>query len=188
MIIASPYTLPHWNENCTSFQEQKQTHKRRRKRKKKPKQWQQQKLESTHQQIGQQQQQKSNRAKQNKKSNHLTELATHVTHVLQAPDTLPYHSLELDRLGLYVRLPLFIEKIMVDQAPSHCFSEIKGCRIVKPDGRVSKLNSRIEHGLYVGSSHPKTMFEIAKPHGKTMKIFGRSWWTFKLCCKKGCMM
>ena len=35
--------------------------------------------------------------------------------------------------------------------------------VVKPENRVSKLNSRTGLGLYVGSSHPKTMSEMTKP-------------------------
>ena len=41
-----------------------------------------------------------------------------LTHVLQMPNTKPYHSWELDGLGLYVRLSLIIDKIMLAQAPS----------------------------------------------------------------------
>lgn len=41
-----------------------------------------------------------------------------LTHVLQMPNTTPYHSWELDGLGLYVRLSLIIDKIMLAQAPS----------------------------------------------------------------------
>ena len=32
-----------------------------------------------------------------------------------------------------------------------------------PENWVSKLNFRTELGLYVGSSHPKTMSEMTKP-------------------------
>ena len=41
-----------------------------------------------------------------------------LTHVLQMPNTKPYHSWELDGIGLYLRLSIIIDKIMLAQAPS----------------------------------------------------------------------
>ena len=55
------------------------------------------------------------------------------THVLQAPNTQPYDSYNLDGLGLHVRSSLLIDKTMLGQAPLHCFSETKDCRVVMPE-------------------------------------------------------
>ena len=52
---------------------------------------------------------------------------------------------------------------MIGQVLLHCFSKTKDCSIVMPENCVSKLNFRTELGLYVGSSHPKTMSEMTKP-------------------------
>ena len=76
---------------------------------------------------------------------------------------------ELDILGLYVRSSLFIDKTMLDRAPLQCFSKTKDCRFVKPENWVSKLNSRTGLGLYVGSSHPKTLSEMTKSACKKEK-------------------
>ena len=73
---------------------------------------------------------------------------------------------------------------MLGQAPLHCFSETKDCRVVMPENWKSKLNSRTGLGLYVGSSHPKTMSEMTKPPCKTMTIFGRSWKNLNFPIKK----
>ena len=85
---------------------------------------------------------KERRNKKNK-SNKIIQLLTEApelvtldcsfTHVLQAPNTQPYQSLELDGLGLYVRSLLLIDKTMLGQAPLHCFSETKDCRVVMPE-------------------------------------------------------
>ena len=68
----------------------------------------------------------------------------------------------MDGLGLYVRSSLLIDKIMFDWAPLQCLSKTKDCRVVKPENWVSELNSRTGLGLYLGSSHPKTMSEMTK--------------------------
>ena len=91
----------------------------------------------------------------------------------------------MDRLGLYVKLSLLTDKTMLSQAHLHCFFETKDYRVEKPENWVSKLNSCIGLGLYVGSSHAKTKSEMTKPSRKNMKVDGRSWGIFKLCCKKG---
>ena len=105
----------------------------------------------------------------------LVTLDCSLTHVLQVPNPQPYHSLELDGLGLYVRSSLLIEKNMLGQAPLHYFSKTKNCRVVMPENWVSKLISHTGLWLYVGPSHPDTLSEMTKTPCKTMKIFGRSW-------------
>ena len=162
-------------------------------KKKKQQQQQQDKLKSTQQQIDRQKS-KINRKEEVKKTKereekkkkkiktkviqlltvapeHMT-LACDLTHVLQVPNTEHYHTYELDGLGLYVRSSLLIDKTTLGQAPLHCFSEIKDCRVVMPENRVSKLSSPTGLGLYVGLSHPKAMSEMTKTPWKTMKIFG----------------
>ena len=111
-----------------------------------------------------------------------------LTHVLQVPNTESYHSLELDGLGLYVRLlSLLIDKIMLDRAPLQCFSETLDCRVVKPENWVSKLNSLRMSGVICGVVTPKdNVWSDKTPLQKKLEIFGRSWGTFKLFCKKGC--
>ena len=73
----------------------------------------------------QKQQNQQTKKQQQQQKNHLLPVASELvtldfslTHVLQMPNTKPYHSWELDGLGLYVRLSLIIDKIMLAQAPS----------------------------------------------------------------------
>ena len=47
--------------------------------------------------------------------------------------------------------------------PYNASPETKDYRVVKPENWVSKLNIHTELGLCVGSSHPKTMYELTKP-------------------------
>ena len=105
----------------------------------------------------------------------LVTLDCSLTQVLQVSNTQPYHSYKLDGLGICVRSSLIIDKTMLGQASLHCFSKTKDCKVVMPENWVSKLNSRTGLGLYVGSSHPKTLSEMTKPTCKTMETFGRSW-------------
>ena len=73
----------------------------------------------------QKQQNQQTKKQQQQQKNHLLPVASELvtldfslTHVLQMPNTKPYHSWELDGFGLYVRLLLIIDKIMLAQAPS----------------------------------------------------------------------
>ena len=110
-----------------------------------------------------------------------------LTHVLQAPDT--------QLCQLRVGWTKVISAVATPHRQDHVWSSplplllrTKDSRVVKLENCVSKLNFCTGLGLCVGSSHPKTMSEVTKLPCKTMKIFGRSWGTFKLSCKKGCMM
>ena len=108
----------------------------------------------------------------------LVTLDCSLTHVLQPPKTQPYHSWELDELGLYARSLLLINNIMLSstilcmiKSPCYCFSKSKNCRDVMPENWKSKLNTHTGLTLlYVGPSHSKTMPEITKRRCKTMKI------------------
>ena len=58
---------------------------------------------------------------------------------------------------------------MLCQAPLHCFSKTKDCRVVVPENSVSKSNSHTGLGLYVGMSHPKTCLKCQNCHGRPSK-------------------
>ena len=79
-------------------------------------------------------------------------------------------------MGLCVRLSILIDKTVIGQAPLHCFSKTQDCRVAMPENWVSKLNSCTELGLYVGSSHPKTMSEMTNPPPPLAKRYSSRYW------------